>query len=245
MTTPRTVRLALAATTIAASLTAAGTMTAAAAATPTTSPKPTPSTTTLAALKARCNTEVQRRIASLNADRGFIQQATNLTDADRTALLQIVTTDVPALTALDATIQSDTTLDQARSDCRQIVTGFRVYVLQEPKMHGVIAADAVTVTDSSLRKLAALLAADINAANLPPAQKQAAQEALDDLYAKVAASEAAIGGVSASLLPLTPAGYPAPDVTVLKAAQQSIRTARTDLDGARHDVDTILHLLGR
>lgn len=156
-----------------------------------------------------------------------------------------LSTDVPALTALDARIQADTTLAAAHADCAQIVTGYRVYVLEEPTMHGVIGADAVTAADGSFRNLAGLLAADINAAALPPAVRQAAQEALGDLYARVSASEAAIGGASASLLPLTPAGYPTPDVTVLEAAQRSIHTARTDLDGARHDVDLILHALGR
>lgn len=250
MNTRTFVRCASAAA-VAASLTLAGGATASAAtvSAPTASsttpvPSPTPGVT-LAQLKARCNTEVQRRLASLAADQSFIQKASALTASDRAALLQIVTGDEPALTALDATIQADTTLKQAHQDCAQIVTGFRVYVLQEPKMHEVIASDTVTGTNTSLRQVAGLLAADINDANLPPAAKQAAQEALNDLYAKVAASEAIIGGVSASLIPLTPAGYPTPDVSVLQKGEQSITSARQDLHGARADVDAILRILGK
>ena len=73
--------------------------------------------------------------------------------------------------------------------------------------------------------------------------KAEAQTDLNDVTSKVDASHTSISGVTASVINLTPAGYPGNKVD-LQSARQNIKTARTDLAGARADVNHILQLLG-
>jgi hypothetical protein len=211
---------------------------------PSTVPSPVPHTVNLVALKARCNVAVQRRLAVLHTDSTFVAQSSALSSADRATLQGQISEDEQGLTALDATIQSDTTLAQAHADCERIVTGFRVYVLEDPKIHEVIAADGVSRVNGSLQTLIPELQSLINASTVPPADRAAAQHELNDLTSKVNASQTSISGVTASVINLAPAGWPGNQVD-LQSARQNIKTARTDLVGARADVNHILQLLGQ
>jgi hypothetical protein len=94
---------------------------------------------TLATLKAHCNAAVQRRLGTLAADDTFVKDSAALTGGDRTTLEAQIGADQQGLTALDKTIQSDGTYQETWADCQTIVTGYRVYVLEDPKMHEVIA----------------------------------------------------------------------------------------------------------
>lgn len=206
-------------------------------------PGAAPHTLSLAALKARCNVAVQRRLGTLGADGTFVKQSAALSSADRATLEGQIGTDEQGLTALDQVIQADSTFAQAHADCERIVTAFRVYLLEDPKIHEVIAADGVTTVDSSLQTLIPELQSLINASTVSATVKAAAQHDLNDLTSKVAASHTSISGVTSSVINLTPAGWPGNQVD-LHSARQNIETARTDLSGARADVRDILHLLG-
>ena len=239
----RTVVRAVGAAAVAGGIGVAGPMTtlaATATATPSASPQPA---VTLAQLKARCDDAVQRRLATLGADLTFVDQSGALTPPDRQDLQGQINADTAGLKQLDATIQQDATLQQARADCAKIVTGYRVYVLEDPKIHEVIAADGVSKADAAFEVLIPQLQDLTENSSQPPAVKQQAETALSDLRSKVTASETSISGVSAAVIGLQPSGYPG-NVVVLKSAAQNIHTSRTDLDGARADVNTILHLLG-
>jgi hypothetical protein len=207
-------------------------------------PSPVPHTVNLGALKARCNVAVQRRLSTLHTDNTFVEQSSALSGADRATLQGQISADEQELSALDATIQGDTTLAQAHADCERIVTDFRVYVLEDPKIHEVIASDGVGKVNSSLQSLIPELQSLINASTVPPADRAAARTELNDLISKVDAARASISGVTASVINLTPAGWPGNQVD-LQSARQNIKTARTDLSGARADVNHILQLLGQ
>jgi hypothetical protein len=215
--------------------------------TPGTSPSAVPSrvpqSVSLAALKARCNDAVQRRLSTLHADETFVNQSSALSSADRATLESQISADEQGLTTLDETIQGDTTLAQAHADCERIVSGFRVYVLEDPKIHEAIAADGVGKVNASLQTLIPELPSLINASTVSTTDKAAAQHDLNDLTSKVDASQTSISGVTASVINLTPAGWPGNQVD-LQSARQNIKTARTDLEGARADVNHILQLLG-
>ena len=213
--------------------------------TPVASPTPTPvhHDHDLAALKARCDIEVQRRFGSLHSDAQYVSAAGSLTRADRTTLTSQIAADVTGLTALDATIQADTTWDKAHTDCIKIVDGYHVYVMEEPKIHEVIAADGVGAANGTFTSLIPQLQALINSSTVSAAQKAAAQTALNDLQSKVIASQTSISGVTPSVINLTASGYPGNKVD-LQSARHNITTARADLDGARKDVSTVFHDLG-
>ena len=209
------------------------------AATPTSAPHPD----NLATLKARCNVAVQRRLGTLGADAAFVKGSTALTVGDRSTLEAQISADQAGLTALDSTIQNDTTLKQAWADCQTIVTGFRVYVLEDPKLHEVIAADGVTKVDETFATLIPELQDLINNSSESANIKAEAQTYLNDLASKVDASRTSISGVTSSVINLTPAGWPGNQVD-LKSAAANIKTARGDLAGARADANHIIQLLG-
>jgi len=243
----RTIARGAATLTLTAGLGLAGSVAAHADTTPVPSPSATPTTAphtvSLAALKVRCNSAVQRRLGTLGADDTFVKQSSALTSADQAALESQISADQSGLTALDATIQGDTTIAQAHTDCERIVTGYRVYVMEDPKIHEVIASDGVSKVDTTFEALIPELQSLINASSVSTTVKAQAQADLNDLTSKVSASRASISGVTASVINLTPAGWPGNQVD-LKSARSNIHTARTDLAGARADVSHILQLLG-
>ncbi len=210
---------------------------------PTTAPTPATHTISLAALKVRCNSAVQRRLGTLGTDDTFVKQSTALTSADQSTLEGQIGADQSGLVALDKTIQADTTFAQAHADCERIVTGYRVYVMEDPKIHEVIAADGVSKVNATFEALIPELQSLINASSVSATVKAQAQADLNDLTSKVNASHTSISGVTGSVINLTPAGWPGNEVD-LKSARSNIGTARTDLGGARTDVSHILQLLG-
>lgn len=210
---------------------------------PTASSTPAPHTVTLAMLQERCNVAVQRRLGTLGVDDTFVKDSAALTSADRTTLEGQISADEQGLAALDKTIQGDTTYHQAWTDCQTIVTGFRVYVLEDPKIHEVIAADGVTKVNATFATLIPELQTLINTSSVSTTVKAQAQADLNDLTSKVNASRTSISGVTASVINLVPAGWPGNQVD-LKSAAQNIKTARTDLTGAGADANHIIQLLG-
>jgi hypothetical protein len=118
-----------------------------------------------------------------------------------------------------------------------------LYVLEDPKIHEVIAADGVTKVNETFAALIPELQSLINNSSVSATVRAHAQADLDDLTAKADASQTSISGVSASVINLTPAGWPGNQVD-LKSAAQNIKTARTDLTGAGADANHIIRLLG-
>jgi hypothetical protein len=243
----RTIARGVATLTLTAGLGLAGSVAVDADTTPVPSPSATPTAAphaiSLAALKVRCNVAVQRRLGTLGADDTFVKQSGALTSSDRSALEGQIGADQTGLTALDTTIQGDSTFAQARADCERIVTDYRVYVMEDPKIHEVIAADDVSTVNATFETLIPELQSLINASSVSATVKAQAQADLNDLTSKVSASHTSISGVTASVINLTPAGWPGNQV-VLVSARSNISTARTDLAGARADVSHILQLLG-
>lgn len=210
---------------------------------PSASPAAAPHTPSLGALKVRCNAAVQRRLGTLGTDDTFVKQSSALTSADQTGLESQIGVDQKGLTTLDQTIQADPTVAQAHAGCELIVTDYRVYVMEDPKIHEVIAADGVSEVNGTFETLIPELQSLINASSVSTTVKAQAQADLNDVTSKVNASHTSISGVTASVINLTAAGWPGNEVD-LKSARSNITTARTDLAGARTDVSHILQLLG-
>ena len=215
------------------------------ATTATPTPNPTRQQTqaaNLATVKAKCDAQVQKRLTTLGDEGTTINAATDLSSGDKAQLLSTDTGDTSGLTTLDATIQADTTMVDALKDCRNIVVDYRVYLLFGPQVHMTIAADRLGSINAKLQALAAQLAQLLAQSKAPAADLTAAQAALTDLNAKVAAAEAADAGQSAAVLALTPQGYPG-NVSALHAVRQALDTSRGDLKGARADVEIIRNAL--
>jgi hypothetical protein len=211
-------------------------------------PSPTPGTTStnpalLSGVKSLCNIGVQRRLAVLAADDTFVETSVSLTSSDQATLEGQISADKSGLTALDATIQGDTTYTKVFADCGLIVTDYRVYVMEDPKIHEVIAADGVGKVDSAFATVIPELQNLITTSTMSATVKAQAQADLNALTGKVTASQTSISGVSASVINLVPSGWPGNQAD-LKSARTNIVNASTDLKGAWNDVNDILTLLG-
>lgn len=189
---------------------------------------------TLAQVKARGDFEVARRLRTLNDLTAVVSGAAHLTPADRSSLLAQIGSDQRGLRALQAKFDADTDVATERADVRQIVTGFRVYLLLEPQVRLVRAADALTDAAQRLTAVASNLQSQVNAAQASGKDVAAAQRAVTDIGTQVTAANSTLNGVQVSLVALTPQGYPGNKPSLVQA-RQAILTAHSDLVTARQD----------
>jgi len=206
---------------------------------PNSTANPNGSPVRLAYLKGRGDAEIQRRLTTLTADAALVSSATHLTSSDQQALSTLISNDQSGLSALKTKIDNDTSVQVATADVQSIVTAYRIYVLVDPKIHETIGADRALASAALFGPLAANLQTRINnGKNVDPA----AQQALNDLNAKVAAAQAAASPVPGQVLPLDPSGYPG-NKPILQAARQALETARDDLKAARTDAAKVVAYL--
>jgi hypothetical protein len=156
-----------------------------------------------------------------------------LNSGDKSALLATESSDASGLTALDATIQADTTFAQAKTDCEKIVNEYRVFVVFEPQVHLVIAADQIGAASTKIASLASQLQQKLGSNTNP-----VVQAALADLQKQVGAAQTSVTGLSATVLAQTPSGYPG-NKSTFSSALASIKSAKSDLEQARADIETI------
>ena len=196
----------------------------------------------LALLKARDHLAIQRRLDVLAALTRRVDAAIHLAASDRSTLLSQYSAADGGLRALDEKIQSDSTVAAVRADQTRIVTDYHVYVLVVPKTHIVIAADRISYIASEFASLVSKLQAAIDEAKADEKNTTAAQNAFDDMQAKVQDAMNVTAGIPGRVLPLEASGYPDNRSTLL-GARSDLVTARTDLRAARADVVKVIQAL--
>jgi hypothetical protein len=197
----------------------------------------------LGPMKALCNTAVQRRLAVLSADDTFVVTSVALTTSDQSALERQISADEHGLAALDQTIQAASDGVQAYAGCELIVTDYLVYVMEDPKVQEVMAADEVVKVNNTFGTVIPALQRLITISVVSASVKEQAQTDLNDATSRVDASRGSITGVTSSVINLVPAGWPG-DAAALTSAWQHLTSAGTNLAAAHTDVDSILTLLG-
>jgi 3D (Asp-Asp-Asp) domain-containing protein len=197
----------------------------------------------LACIKQRAATAISDRESALQKMTTDVNGSAGITSSDKSTLLGQIQADESGLTALNATIQGDTTVAQARADAQTIVTGYRVYLLEEPKVHLVIAADTEGAVESRISSVLPALQTAINDSTASAANKAKAQTAFNDCSSQLAAAQSASSGIASEVIDLLPSGYPGNQPTLV-SARQSAKTARQDLGTCRTDINTIRSALG-
>jgi hypothetical protein len=208
------------------------------------SPKPD-----LSAVKARCHAAISERETTLTSLEATVAASTHLTAADKSTLTGQLQSAASGLSGLGSTIDADTTLRQTLSDCKRIVSDYRVYLLLAPRTHLVIATDrglAATAAATQAEPKVDAAISDAAAAGVPAAQIADAQARNTDLKAKVADATGQLSGLADQLVALTPAQYDAGTAgpvlagarTHLQATVADVKAARADLVAIRHDLTT-------
>ena len=193
-------------------------------------------TRTVAAFRAFGDCEISRRLATLTTLSGIVSGAKGMTTSDKAALVAELGSTRSGLTALKATIDSQTSIPALKLDIVAIDAKFRVYLLVAPQVDLARAADDVVALQPHFASISTNLAARIATAQGNGKDVSAAQTALADMNAKVAAAAALAAPVPQKLLPLTAAqfnaGIAGPIVT---GARNSVAQARDDLKAAVAD----------
>lgn len=194
------------------------------------SPSATNQAATLAKIKADANTAIQSRLTALNSVIGILNGLSNCAVAP---LVTTAQTDITGLTALDATIQADTEVVQARTDAQTVFTGYRVYALVIPVDHMVRATCAVNDVTTKLTGLETKWSSlnDPSIASL-----------LADMQAQTQAAAQAVNGLAGTLETYHPMDWNN-NHALLDGPRSILKSARQDLKTARQDSKQIVTIL--
>lgn len=209
---------------------------------------PTPRTSVaaqdaLARIQANSYTEIDRRLAALNAAIPAVAANRAISPADKATLTGTLTADVSGLTGLRQTIAADTTVATATADHQKIFTGYRVYALALPQVRFAAAADGITgsvlpaLTDAQ-HALQELLAGAGGGKNTPAVQAKMA-----DLANQLTTISTDTAGLAATVLAYTPADYDA-NHALLAPSRSKLAAARTAIGAARADIASVKAALG-
>ena len=194
-------------------------------------------------LKARADQAVKDRLSTVDTLTGRIKEtgADCGQNADVTSQLA---SDRSGLQSLDATIQAETDGRKAIAEYKQIFTDFRVYWLQTPKTHEVVACDRMSKADVTLTSLRQKIQARVDEAKAKGNDVSAAQAAVDDMGSKLTTATTSAGHASSSVADLQPdkgnESVLQSNLAALQSGRQDLHTAWSDLQTARHDARTAI-----
>lgn len=171
--------------------------------------------------------EISRRLASLNNLTSIVNAATKLTASDKTTLDNEITTEISGLTALKTKLDSETTIEAARTDAQQIYSDYRVYALVLPKAHLVKFADSIQAVDSKLTTFAGKLQSRITTEQQAGKDVSAMQAALMDMNSKISAAQAAASQIESGVINLQPSDYNS-NHQLLSNDMAQLKTAHAD-----------------
>ncbi len=193
---------------------------------------------------ADADKEITARINSLNALISKIESIKNVSDADKATIASTTQNEIATLTALKSQIDSDTSTTTMRDDLKSITTDYRIYMLVEPQITILAAADRInqivslmTIVENKLQtRITQLQSSGVDTSSLTAAMSDIASKIAD------ATSQAATAVSStASLMPdQGNTTIAASNTAALKAARANIKTGDSDLQTARKDMNTVV-----
>ena len=193
----------------------------------------------LSAIQANAKIKTSARIGALNTAIAKVNAAQDLSSSDRATILGTLNTDVAGMNTVEAKIEADTTVATASADYGTIFTTYRVYAVAIPQSRLAAAADRMTSTSipkltDAQSKLAAALAGPDASKSTPELQAD-----LADMSAEIAAATAALSGIAAQSLAVTPSAYNS-NHSVLQPVRSAVKAAIADLKKAATDGKTVL-----
>jgi hypothetical protein len=201
-------------------------------------------TTAVKNLAQKCSDAITARFTQIDTLTSQLDGAPRLTAGHRSSLTSELADERSGLATLQGQINAATTFGQLAQLCPQIVTGYRVYVLETPKTHLTMAADRETSIATQLQGIAPKLEAAITSAQAKGKDVGQAPALYADLTAKVSDAAAQAGPVADRILPLTPAEYNAGTAKpVLETSRDALVQGSTDLTTARNDALQIVQIL--
>jgi hypothetical protein len=193
----------------------------------------------LTKLKSRGDTEISRRLTTLNKLASVINGDAKLSATDKSSLTAQVNGEISDLNSLKTKLDSDTTLADAQTDVQSIITNYRVYALIYPKVHLIKAADTELATDTKLTTLANKLQQRLSTAKSQGKDVTSLQASLDDMNSKISAAQTTATNIETSDISLQPSDYNS-DHTLLEGQKSQLQTAHQNNLAAYNDAKSIV-----
>lgn len=189
------------------------------------------------------DSEITKRINSLNNLLTKIQAMKNLSDTNKASLSSTIQTALTNLNSLKAKIDSDTSTTTLKTDLQSITANYRVYALVMPQISLLAATDRIDTIVSQMQALSTKLQTRISSAQGSGVDVNAANNSLADLNAKISDATVQVSAINQEVSTLTPdqgdKTKAASNASAIKDARVKLKIAEKDLKSAREDVNSI------
>ena len=187
----------------------------------------------LANIKNRADRMIANRIGQLNRLSARIGSDSSLSADEKSSLFSNIQTDINGLTSLKAKIDADTNIQTAKTDAREIITGYFIYKLFIPKIRLLIIIDNMQALASDLQGFTPQIQNLINTLNSSGKNVSQAQLSLNDINSQLQTINNSLAGDKTLLENLTTSGDP---TTSFVKIRQNLATVRADFAKIRHDI---------
>jgi hypothetical protein len=193
-------------------------------------------------LKSRADTEISRRVSTLNSLTTKINVLKRLSSAQKANFISDIQNNITSLTSLNIKIDADTDPTILQADVKSIVDNYRIFALYVPKVHQLTGSDTITDVVLNLKSLTTKLQTKITADQKADKNVTDLQVKLTDMQAKTTDAETQEQNIYTTVIQLDPSGYP-DNLGSLQSALQMSETAKTDIQTARKDAQLIINEL--
>ncbi len=197
-------------------------------------------------VQQKAETEIDRRINSLNTLNSRIEEMKKLSESEKTALQSTVQGVISNLGTLQEKIASETDSQTLKTYTQSITKAYRVYALVMPQTQILSATDRIQTSANTLSTIANKLQIRINQAS-STMEAISLQTQLADINIKIAnaktQAQAAISEVTNLLPDQGDKTIAQSNLTALKDARTKIVVAQKDLKAARDNAREIIKSL--
>ncbi len=193
---------------------------------------------------AKSDTEITKRIDSLNKTLEKVTGMKNVSASEKSSATSDIQAEITKLTTLKSKIDSDTDLATIKTDMASIVSGSRIYMLVIPRINILASADKINTIATMLETISVKLQTRIDEAKASSTDVTALQTSLGNITTKIASARQEALTAQATVGALVPDNG---DKTVLdsnntklKSARASVKAGNQDLKDARKSAKSII-----
>ncbi len=193
-------------------------------------------------LKTKADTEIDRRVKSINDLLTRLGEVKKLSDTEKTSLNATLQDALTKLNDLKTKLDSDTDLTTLQADRKAIMDQYRVYMLLLPQSRIIATADGVDTNADLLTGMVTKLQAKI--LTVPAGTDATAMNAsIADMQTQITTAKAKSDSAKSAVAGLVPDGgdkaKSATNTAALKSAKDMLKTAMADLQAARKDASSV------
>ena len=185
----------------------------------------------------KADTEITKRVESLNKTLENVNGMKNVSASEKATLSSEIQSEISKLQALNSKIATDTDIATIKTDLATIISGSRIYALVIPRANILASVDKVNTIATMLETVATKLQIRIDEAKATGTVVTTLQTALDSMIVKTADAKKEALTAQTTISGLVPDnGNKATleaNTAALKLARTSIKNANADLAAAR------------